>query len=92
MRIESVLSLLMMATVVLLFGCNGAEAAYPALPGIPDFRVPAGRPAVKARNNGFLPAPTGVTAQIEAGRPYYVENGRRVYLEREKAGRGKNRR
>lgn len=34
--------------------------------------------------NGYLPAPPGVFVQMDAGRPYYVQSDRRVYIEREK--------
>ncbi|HEY5514271.1 MAG TPA: hypothetical protein VIK40_11570 [Geomonas sp.] len=39
--------------------------------------------AVNVQVNGYLPAPPGVNVQIDAGRPYYVESHRRVYIERE---------
>ena len=32
--------------------------------------------------NGFLPAPPGVFVRVDAGRPYYVEHDRRVYMQR----------
>ena len=35
--------------------------------------------------SGFLPAPPGVFVQVDAGRPYYVEHDRRVYMERRPA-------
>ena len=37
--------------------------------------------------NGYIPAPPGVIVQVDAGRPYYVERDRRVYMERERPGR-----
>lgn len=33
--------------------------------------------------NGFVPPPPGVHVYAEGGRPYYRQNGRVVYLERE---------
>lgn len=30
----------------------------------------------------YLPAPPGVRIYVDAGRPYYVENHRRVYMEK----------
>jgi len=38
---------------------------------------------VNVNISGFLPAPPGVHVQIDAGRPYYVQSHRRVYMERE---------
>ena len=38
---------------------------------------------VAVQINGYLPAPPGVYVQVDAGRPYYVQNERRVYMERE---------
>lgn len=32
--------------------------------------------------SGFLPPPPGVSVQVDGGRPYYVQNDRRVYMER----------
>jgi len=37
--------------------------------------------------NGYLPPPPGVFVQVDAGRPYYVEHDRRVYMEKEKPGK-----
>lgn len=34
--------------------------------------------------SGYLPAPPGVIVRVDAGRPYYVEHERRVYIERER--------
>ena len=40
--------------------------------------------------NGYLPAPPGVFVHVDAGRPYYVEHDRRVYMEKDKPGRHKH--
>jgi len=64
--------------VAVTFSLNEAEAGFPVPPGLP------GPPNVNVRINGYLPAPPGVNVQIDAGRPYYVERDRRVYIEREK--------
>lgn len=41
--------------------------------------------------NAYLPAPPGVQIHVEAGRPYYVENHRRVYVKKKPHGdRGKH--
>ena len=37
--------------------------------------------------SGFLPAPPGVVVQVDAGRPYYVQHDRRVYMERDREPR-----
>lgn len=37
---------------------------------------------VSVNINGYLPAPPGVAIRVDAGRPYYVERDRRVYMER----------
>lgn len=40
---------------------------------------------VSVNISGFLPAPPGVSIYVDAGRPYYVERERRVYMERRPA-------
>lgn len=37
---------------------------------------------VSVNISGYLPAPPGVSIHVDAGRPYYVERDRRVYMER----------
>lgn len=78
MRIKSILSMLLLAAAVLTL--NNAEA------GVPGILIPPGLPgsSVNVHVSGYLPAPPGVTIQIDAGRPYYVESNRRVYMERER--------
>jgi len=44
---------------------------------------------VNVNINGYVPAPPGVYVQVDAGRPYYVEHDRRVYMERERPGKHK---
>ena len=44
---------------------------------------PAVAANVDVNINGFLPAPPGVIVQVDAGRPYYVQHDRRVYMERD---------
>jgi hypothetical protein len=39
---------------------------------------------VNVRIDGYMPTPPGVYVQYDAGRPYYVERERRVYVERER--------
>lgn len=57
--------------------------------GVPGILIPPGLPgsSVNVQVNGYLPAPPGVNVQIDAGRPYYVEGSRRVYIEREPSRR-----
>jgi hypothetical protein len=38
---------------------------------------------VNVQINGYLPAPPGVHIQLDAGRPYYIEGERRVYIEKD---------
>ena len=80
MRRKSILTLLVMATVTLIFALNEAKAGFPGPPGLPG--LPA--PHVNVNVNGYLPAPPGVHVQMDSGRPYYVERERRVYMERER--------
>ncbi|HBG05290.1 MAG: hypothetical protein A2075_20755 [Geobacteraceae bacterium GWC2_58_44] len=42
----------------------------------------AGPVDVNIRIDGYLPAPPGVRILLDAGRPYYVEDNRRVYVEK----------
>jgi hypothetical protein len=79
MHTKSVLSLLVMAAAVLTFAVHDVEAGFPAPPGI--FIPPL--PSVNVNVTGYIPAPPGVHVQVDAGRPYYVERERRVYMERE---------
>ena len=82
MRTRSVLSVLVLTAAVLTFAFNDAEAGFPAPPGI---FIPPGLPgsSVNVNVTGYIPAPPGVNIQVDAGRPYYVESHRRVYMERE---------
>lgn len=88
---NSILFMLMIATLVITFGNNEAKAGFPAPPGLPAPPAPPGFPAppglpgsgsVSVNINGYLPAPPGVYVQVDAGHPYYVERGHRVYLKR----------
>ncbi len=42
----------------------------------------SGTLGVNIQLNGYLPAPPGVHIYYDSGRPYYVENHQRVYLEK----------
>jgi hypothetical protein len=88
MHTKSVLSMLIISALALTFGIEEAKAGFPAPPGLPappalpaPPRLP-GAPNVNINISGYLPAPPGVHIQIDAGRPYYVQKGRRVYLKK----------
>jgi len=83
MRTKFVLSMLILTAALLTFASQGAEAGFPAPPGI---LIPPGLPgsSVNVSVTGYLPAPPGVHVYVDAGRPYYVERERRVYIERER--------
>ena len=52
----------------------------------------AGPVDISIQLDAYLPAPPGVSIHVEAGRPYYVENNRRVYMKKKSKGdRGKHR-
>ena len=69
MRSYPLFTLLILSTLALALGYGEADAS----PG----------PDVNVSINGYLPAPPGVVVRVDAGHPYYVENERRVYMERE---------
>jgi hypothetical protein len=77
MRSRSILPMLLLTASVFTCSLNHAEAGFPAPPGLPG-------PSVNVHIDGYLPAPPGVNVQIDAGRPYYVQHDRRVYIERER--------
>lgn len=82
MRSKSVYSMLIMTALLLTLAFSSAEAG-PSFPGI---LIPPGLPgsSVDVRIQGYVPAPPGVNVRIDAGRPYYVQSDRRVYMERER--------
>jgi hypothetical protein len=52
----------------------------------------AGSVGVNIQLDAFLPAPPGVRVHVDAGRPYYIVQERRVYLEKkDKHDNGKHR-
>jgi hypothetical protein len=77
MRTKFILTLLIMTAVASTFCFKEANAGLPGLPAPPT-------PNVNVSINAFLPAPPGVTVQFYSGRPYYVEQGHRVYLKEKK--------
>jgi hypothetical protein len=92
MRTKFFLSILIMSAVAITFSFKEAKAGLPGLPGLPappGLPTPPGLPGspnVNVSINGYLPAPPGVNVQIYGGRPYYVERGQRVYLEKKRHG------
>ncbi len=87
MRTKSILSLLIITAVAITFGFKEAKAGFPVPPGLPAPPGLPGSPNVNVHINGYLPAPPGVHVQFDAGRPYYVERERRVYLAEERPAR-----
>jgi hypothetical protein len=71
MRKKLILPLLLMTATTLTFAPNEAKAIISA-------QISA--PSVSVSINGYLPAPPGVFILYDAGRPYYVERERRIYM------------
>jgi hypothetical protein len=82
MRKKTILSMLLIAALAITFGSNEAKAGLPVPPGLPAPPGLPGSPQVNVNISAYLPAPPGVTVLIEAGCPYYVEKGHRVYLKK----------
>jgi hypothetical protein len=80
MRTRSILSVMLITAVAITCGITEAMAGFPAPPGLPAPHGLPGSPDVNVHINGYLPAPPGVFIHFDAGRPYYVERGRRVYM------------
>lgn len=78
MRTKSILSVLIMTAVSISFGLNEARAAFSAQVGTPN---------VSFSISDYQPAPPNVRVQSDAGRPYYMERDRRVYMEKKKHGK-----
>ncbi len=82
--------IMLIITAAITFGFKEARAGFPAppgLPGPPGLPAPPGLPGAPGVNvsiNGYLPAPPGVYIRFDAGRPYYVERGHRVYLKKDR--------
>uniref|UniRef100_C6E4Z6 Uncharacterized protein n=1 Tax=Geobacter sp. (strain M21) TaxID=443144 RepID=C6E4Z6_GEOSM len=55
-------------------------------------KAQAGSVDLNIQLGAYIPAPPGVRIYVEAGRPYYVENHRRVYMKKKHhEDRGKHR-
>ena len=69
-------------TTAIVIASLGVPEADPAYAGPIDVSIQLG---------AYLPAPPGVRIHVEAGRPYYVQNNRRVYMKKKSKGdRGKH--
>jgi hypothetical protein len=79
-----IVTVLMLTAVSATIRVGDVQAGFPGPPGLPAPPGLPGPPGVDVRINGFLPAPPGVHIFYEAERPYYVERGRHVYLERDR--------
>ena len=73
-----IVTVLMLTAVSATIGVGDVQAGFPGPPGLPA------PPGVDVRINGYMPAPPRVNIFYDAGRPYYVERGRHVYLERDR--------
>ena len=80
MRTKTILAVLIIIASTSTFGIHDATAGFLSLPGLPAPPGLPGSPNVSVNIAAYLPAPPGVSIQISGGRPYYVEQGRRVYL------------
>lgn len=70
-------------SAVAVIACLGVSAPTIGLAGPVDVNI---------QLNGYLPAPPGVRIYFDSGRPYYVEQHRRVYVEKKpKGNKGKHR-
>ena len=76
MRKKFILSVLLMTAATITFGPNEAQAIISAQ---------ISSPTVSVSINGYLPAPPGVYILFDAGRPYYVERGQRIYIKEKPA-------
>lgn len=66
-----------LAAVISISSVSTSTAGFPLPPGFPA------PPGVNVQVNGYLPSPPGVHIRMDAGRPYYVERERRIYVERD---------
>jgi len=67
-----------MTAASITFGLNEARAAFSAQVGTPNASFSI---------SDYQPAPPNVHVQSDAGRPYYMERDRRVYMEKKKHGK-----
>lgn len=72
MHKKLIFTLLIMAAAAISFGPNEAKAIISAQISAPNVSVSI---------NGYMPAPVGVYLMYDAGRPYYVERERRIYIQ-----------
>lgn len=78
MRTKSIFSMLALMAVAMSFGITEAGASV---------SVQVGTPNLSFSISDYQPAPPNVYIQNDAGRPYYVEHDRRVYMEKKHRGK-----
>jgi hypothetical protein len=78
MRKKFIYSILTLTALSIFFGLNEANAAV---------SVQVGSPNLSFSISDYQPAPPNVYVQSDAGRPYYVERNRRVYMEKKRHGK-----
>lgn len=81
MHTKFILPLLLMTAAAITSVPNETRAAV---------SVQVSAPTVSVSIDAYLPAPPGVYIQFDAGRPYYVEKERRIYLKEKPAKHDKN--
>lgn len=78
MRTKTIFSMLALTAVSMTFVANEAMAAV---------SVQVGTPNASFSFSDYQPAPPNVYVQSDAGRPYYMERNRRVYMEKKHHGK-----
>lgn len=78
MRTQLLASLLVLSAASLVFGLSESNAAFSAQVGTPNASFSI---------SDYQPAPANVYVHNDAGRPYYVERDRRVYMEKKHHGK-----
>jgi hypothetical protein len=82
MRTKLLLAALVTSTLLASTGISQARGGLPAPPLPPQPPLLPSPPGVNVNINAYLPAPPGVHVYADAGRPYYMEHGRRVYMKK----------
>ena len=78
MNTKSIIYMLSLAAFALTFSHNEAKAAV---------SVQVGTPNLSFSISDYQPAPPNVYVHSDAGRPYYIERDRRVYMEKKHHGK-----
>jgi len=88
MRTKLLLAALVTTTLLTSVGISQAREGFPAPPGLPAPPLPPApplappAPGVNVSISGYLPPPPGVHVYVDAGQPYYVKRGHRVYMKK----------